>query len=281
MNQFIKFVVLFVCLVAGLGCSKQMSAKSAARLDLSNAEMDECKQQGIRDENGCKEYQGAKMRKMAEFGVPPELQQAAPPAPAPQPPIASAPPPPFFPPPGAAPQQPSTVSPPAFPFPQGMAPAAVPMRGHGGYMSSRIVPPCVDGRGGAVNTDRMLIIDNSRVRNYFVTIEPLTAFEPCWRDRVDPVVIPIGGRMVQTFAVPEGAATTMMATIPLGCLNGSRGPSECPMAPRLIVKAWRDLGPGLTPEYIGKWDATAAVSGKLGYGPAATRLILAEHVFQH
>lgn len=279
MEKFIRTLFVLLCLV-GVGCSKQMSAKSASKLDLTNGEIDECKAQGIRDESGCKEYQGAKTRKMAEFGMPPELQQTVPPAPVPQPPVASALP-PFFPSPGATvPQQPGMASPPSFPFP-GMAPAATPMRGHGGYVSSRIVPPCVDGRGGAINTDRMLIIDNSRVRNYFVTIEPLTAFEPCWRDRVDPVVIPIGGRMVQTFAVPEGMATTMMATIPLGCLNGSRGPSDCSIAPRLIIKAWRDLGPGLTPEYIGKWDATAAVTGKLGYGPAATRLILAEHVFQH
>ena len=273
MEKFIRMLFVLLCLV-GVGCSKQMSAKSASKLDLTNGEIDECKAQGIRDESGCKEYIGAKTRKMAEFGMPPELQQSVP-----QPPVASAPP-PFFPSPSATvPQQPGMGMPSqGLPFP---SVSATPMRGHGGYVSSRIVPPCVDGRGGAINTDRMLIIDNSRVRNYCVTIEPLTAFEPCWRDRVDPVVIPIGGRMVQTFAVPEGMATTMMATIPLGCLNGSRGSSDCSMAPRLVIKAWRDLGPGLTPEYIGKWDATAAVTGKLGYGPAATRLILAEHVFQH
>ncbi|MCC7357557.1 hypothetical protein IT408_03575 [Candidatus Uhrbacteria bacterium] len=246
--------------------------------------MDECKASGIREEHECKEYHGAKARKTAEFDSLPEM--VAPPSAVAAPAVTAAPAPPsFFSVPAAAAvatQQPSAGVPSLMTAAlQGPPSPMTPMRGYGGYTSARIMPPCVDGRGGAINTDRMLIIDNEKVRNFFVTIEPLTAFEPCWSDRVDPVVIPIGGRLVSTFAVPEGGATTMMATIPVGCLNGSRAPSQCPIAPRLIIKAWRDLGPSLPPEYIGKWDATSAISGKLGFGPTATRLILVENVFHH
>lgn len=269
MNQFIKVLQfsLFMLLGVLVGCDKQqMGAKSP--FDLSSAEIAECKREGLMSEGDCKSYIGAKTRKSAELGP----VQGAPAMPAPpSPPVAqpAAPPPTFFPMPGtgAAPQPP-VAAPPSFP---GFAlPELTPMRGHGGYSASRIVPPCTDSRNRWINTDRMLQLDNSRMTNFFVTVEPLSVFEPCFKDRVDAVVVPMGGRMVQTYAIPEGASVVLIATIPTGCINGTLPSSSCTTAPRTKLTAWRDFGPGLPPERFGTWDATEELSGRMGQAQAPT-----------
>lgn len=268
MNQIaIKMFSLFVLLGVLVGCDKQqMGAKSA--FDLSSAEIAECKREGLMSDKDCRDYLGAKMRKSAELGP----VQGAPAMPAPPPPPVAqpaAPTPTFFPMPGAAPQPPVVAAPPPT-FPGFALPELTPMRGHGGYNASRIVPPCTDSRNRWINTDRMVQLDNSRMTNFFVTVEPLTVFEPCFKDRVDAVVVPMGGRMVQTYAIPEGASVVLIATIPTGCINGTLPPSSCPTAPRTKLTAWRDLGASLPPERIGSWDVTEELSGRMGQAQAPT-----------
>lgn len=273
MNKLYTFLVLAFISFFSFGCAKQVGAKTGAdaKFELTDAQVSECKKEGVLDDAGCKEYQGAKMRTMARLDpVPPVISPQPPPA---APTTAGLP----FPSPGTG-SKPLPPQASAFPFP-GMASPPVAGRGvRGTYVSSRVVPPCVDGRGGAINTDRMVLIDNARNSNFFITLEPLTVFEPCWKDRVDPVVVPIGGRNILTYAIPEGAATNVMATIPVGCLTGASSPSSCPVAPRIVLKAWRDLGPGIPPEYIGKWDATEALTPKMGQVQGA-RLIISQFLF--
>jgi|GEM_PF-5247932 len=146
-------------------------------------------------------------------------------------------------------------------------PASAEWRWASGYTRMRHAPPCVDARNRAANVDRMIQLDNTQTP-YLITVEPLSAIEPCWANKVNAVYVPMGNQLVGTFALPPEVFTSFMATTPMECVTGNLPPSQCNGTPAVTLVAWADNGTfngmRLPPRMVGRYNITNALSRTMG-----------------